>query len=228
MQTTQTLQTTTNDKISGLYVITDSQLIAPKRFASKVRQALLGGAKVVQYRDKSQQHELRWQQAQQLVKLCQEFNAVSIINDDIELAKVVQADGVHIGLDDQSVTEARQMLGNNKIIGASCYADIERAQRAVADSADYVAFGSVFSSKTKPQAVVAGLDVLRKARQTLSVPVVAIGGIDADNVADVIAAGASSVAVISAVFASENIEQSARQFSTAFNGVAADSDLGLL
>ena len=148
--------------IQGLYAITDQQLIAPKKFAARVKQVLQGGAQIVQYRDKSQQHQLRFEQANIVVDLCKKFGAISIINDDIELAKIVKADGVHIGTDDDELSYARQELGEQKIIGVSCYADLSLAEQAVADSADYVAFGSIFASPTKPQAPIAGLDIFVK------------------------------------------------------------------
>jgi thiamine-phosphate pyrophosphorylase len=207
----------TKKTIHGLYVITDQRMISPKRFSAKIRQALEGGVRVMQYRDKSQQHELRWEQAQELVKLCREYNAISIINDDIELTKVVGADGVHIGAEDDDVLYAREQLGENKIIGVSCYADIGLAKKVILESADYVAFGSIFSSSTKPQAPVAGLDVLRGAKNELSVPVVAIGGINLNNMADVVATGVDAISIISGVFANEAVTSSAQQFSTFFH-----------
>ena len=203
--------------IQGLYAITDQQLIAPKKFAARVKQVLQGGAQIVQYRDKSQQHQLRFEQASIVVDLCKKFGAISIINDDIELAKIVNADGVHIGTDDDELSYARQELGEQKIIGVSCYADLSLAEQTVADSADYVAFGSIFASPTKPQAPIAGLDILHQAKQSLRVPIVAIGGITLDNLDDVVSSGADAVAIISGVFANEDISQQALQFSQAFN-----------
>jgi len=139
------------DAIKGVYAITDEKLIAPKKFASSVRACLEGGAKIVQivqYRNKSKQHELRWQQAKMVVDLCQAYQAVSIINDDIELAKIVDADGVHIGKEDDAIEFARQELGTEKIIGVSCYGSFDTAVKAQQASADYVAFGSVYPSPT--------------------------------------------------------------------------------
>lgn len=203
-------------RVQGLYAITDSKMIAPKKFTTKVRQALEGGARIIQYRDKSQHHELRLEQATSVVALCKEFDALSIINDDVELAKTVQADGLHIGSEDDDLAFARAELGTNKIIGVSCYASIELANQAIAESADYVAFGSVFSSSTKPQAPVAGLDILQQAKQTLNVPIVAIGGINLDNLPDVVATGADSVAIISGVFACDDVTTAAQFFAKAF------------
>lgn len=205
-----------NKKIQGLYAITDQNMIAPKRFTSRVRQALEGGASIIQYRNKSRHHQLRLEQAENVVALCKEFGALSIINDDIELAKAVQADGLHIGSDDDDVSYARAELGANKIIGVSCYADINLAKQVVSSSADYVAFGSIFSSSTKQQAPISGLDVLQLAKQELSVPIVAIGGINLDNLDSVVATGVDSVAIISGVFATDNVTVSAQQFANAF------------
>ena len=203
-------------KIQGLYAITDQNMIAPKKFTSRVRQALEGGANIIQYRNKSQHHELRLEQAASLVALCAEFGALSIINDDIELSKLVDADGLHIGSDDDDLSYARSELGPEKIIGVSCYASLGLANQAIAGSADYVAFGSIFASSTKPQAPVASLDILRQATQELSVPVVAIGGINLGNLSDVVATGVDSVAIISGIFASDDANVAAQSFAKAF------------
>ncbi len=202
--------------IHGLYAITDPKMIAPKKFSARVRQALEGGAGVIQYRDKSQHHELRLEQAAIVVALCKEFGAISIINDDIELAKAVQADGLHIGSEDDDLAFARAELGANKLIGVSCYASLDLANQAVAGSADYVAFGSIFASSTKPQAPVAGLNILHQAKQELNVPIVAIGGINLDNLPDVVATGVDSVAIISGVFANNDVTDAAKHFTKAF------------
>jgi thiamine-phosphate pyrophosphorylase len=124
---------------------------------------------------------------------------VYIVNDDPQLARAVGADGVHIGRDDASITAARELLGPERIVGVSCYGDLAAARDAVAQGADYVAFGSFFASSTKPHAPRADPALLREAR-ALGVPLVAIGGIDADNVRSLIDAGADAVAVISDVF----------------------------
>jgi thiamine-phosphate pyrophosphorylase len=203
-------------RITGVYAITDENLIAPKKFKSSVIAALEGGAKVIQYRNKSKQHELRWQQAKIVVDECKNFGAISIINDDIELAKIVNADGVHIGIEDDSLEVARQELGDNKIIGVSCYADLARAKQAATDSANYVAFGSIFDSPTKPQAKVAGTQVLEQAKQVLDIPIVAIGGVTPDNMPELMATKVDSVAIISGIFAQENITMATKTFSNYF------------
>lgn len=202
--------------IHGLYAITDATLMRPKRFAAMLRQALEGGAQVVQYRDKSKQHEQRWRQAQLVVNLCKEYNAISIINDDIELAKIVNADGVHLGSEDGSIKEARKILNEKKIIGISCYADIQRCLKAEQQGADYIAVGTMYASSTKPENSLAGLNFLRTVKRQVSKPVVAIGGINVENATNVIEAGADGIAVISALFASDDIQNTAQEFSKLF------------
>lgn len=141
-----------------------------------------------------------------------------IVNDHVELARAVDADGVHVGADDAAVADARARLARGKIIGASCYDDLERAQSAVLQGADYVAFGSFFVSSVKPGAVCAPLSILRAARQRIAKPVVAIGGITLDNARALIDAGADAIAVISALFGAPDIESAARGFCGLFEG----------
>lgn len=185
--------------INGLYVLTP-ECADTEKLLDQVRQALSGGAKLVQYRNKEGDVALRHEQASELLTLCRHFQVPLIINDDIRLADLVGADGVHLGKDDGSVREARLILGPEKIIGVSCYNDLQRALDAENQGANYVAFGSFFPSSTKPDAAVAPLTLLHEAKQSLSIPIVAIGGISADNVASLIEAGADSVAVITAIF----------------------------
>jgi len=205
-----------HEKIHGLYAITDQYLLAAKKFSVKVQQALEGGARVIQYRDKSKHHQKRLDQASVVVEICKFHGATSIINDDVELAKMVGADGVHLGAEDDELSFARDELGDDKIIGISCYGDLSLAEQAEQGSADYVAFGRLFPSPTKPQAPVAGLDVLIEAKNKLKIPVVAIGGINLDNLPAVLATKVDSIAIISGVFGQENINKAAQQFSKAF------------
>src|SRR5205823_3396095 len=167
---------------------------------AKVAAALEGGAAAIQYRHKHASHSVRETQAFALARLHAARGALYIVNDDPALAANVGADGVHIGEDDASIVSARELLGPERIIGVSCYNDFVRAQAAVHAGADYVAFGSFFASPTKPDARRADIALLQRAR-ALDVPIVAIGGIDADNARVVIDAGADAVAVIHAVFA---------------------------
>ena len=201
--------------ISGLYAITPDESDTVE-LLRKVRLALLGGVRVVQYRNKIAAAALRQQQAEALRELTREFAVPLIINDDAALARQVEADGVHLGGADGSVADARALLGNGKLIGVSCYNRLALAHEVVRLGADYVAFGSFFASTVKPDAVAATPDLLRQARRELAVPLVAIGGIDAQNGALLLEAGANALAVISAVFAAPDIEGAAREFSNLF------------
>ena len=200
--------------VSGLYAITpglaDSALLT-----GKVEAALRGGARVVQYRNKAADERLRHEQALQIARLCRDAGACFIVNDSIELAHDVAADGVHLGKDDDGVGAARALLGPGKLIGVSCYNQLWRARDAVAQGADYVAFGSFFRSSTKPGAVTARRDLLRAAKK-FALPIVAIGGITLDNAAGLIEAGADAVAVVSAVFDAPDVEIAARRFAGLF------------
>lgn len=204
-------------KLNGLYAITDASLIPEKNFADYVSLALDGGANIIQYRDKSNDIKKRLKQAEQLQSLCQKYNSLLIINDDVQLALDIDADGVHIGIDDSSLGNARITLGDNKIIGVSCYNQFELAQQAQNESADYVAFGSFFSSPTKPNAIPANIDLLIQAKTQLSIPVCSIGGININNAKQLISAGTDMIAVISAIFAQADIKQSAESFVSLFS-----------
>ncbi len=205
------------EKLKGLYAITDQQLITEENFSASIEATLQGGTRIIQYRDKSDKQNKRLQQASLLRALCHQYHAICIINDDIELARAVNAHGVHLGKDDLSLTMARQMLGENAIIGVSCYNDLDRAMAAENNKADYVAFGAIFSSTTKPEANVAGLDIITKAKQQLSIPICTIGGITQENIQQVIQQGADMAAVISGIFSAENIKQSTAALSQFFN-----------
>jgi len=203
--------------LRGLYAITpeeeDTALLLRKLGA-----ALAGGARVVQYRNKSSDRILRREQAAGMLAQCRRWQALLIINDDIELALAIGADGVHLGRDDGDIAAARLALGPERLLGASCYNRLELAAGAIAQGADHVAFGSVFASPTKPGAKRAPLTLFSQAR-SFEAPLVAIGGITVDNASDVIAAGADAIAVISALFEAPDIEARAREFAALFNPV---------
>jgi thiamine-phosphate pyrophosphorylase len=199
-------------RIRGLYAITPDEADTA-RLVLIVRQALLGGAGVLQYRNKAASPALRLDQAMALHDLTLEFSVPLIINDDAQLAHQVDAEGVHLGGEDGSVAKARELLGHGKLVGVSCYNRVALAHDAVRQGADYVAFGSFFSSTVKPEAVSASPDLLRQARRELAVPLVAIGGITVGNGAQLLQAGANALAVISAVFAAPDVMSAARQFS---------------
>jgi thiamine-phosphate pyrophosphorylase len=200
--------------VSGLYAVTP-ELADCALLTSKVEAALRGGAHVVQYRNKVLDDRLRHEQALRIARMCRDAGACFIVNDSIELAREVAADGVHLGKDDGDVRAARALLGPGKLIGVSCYNQLWRARDAVAQGADYVAFGSFFPTLTKPGAVTASRDLLRAARE-FSLPTVAIGGITPDNAAELIEAGADAVAVVSAVFDAPDVERAARRIAVLF------------
>jgi len=201
-----------NGRISGLYAITPDELDTLE-LLHKARLVLLGGARVLQYRNKAANGAMRLIQARALRELTHEFNVPLIINDDVMLAQEIAADGVHLGSSDGSLADARAVLGSGKLIGMSCYNRLTLAYEAVSLGADYLAFGSFFASTVKPDAVVATLGLLRQARREIAVPLVAIGGITPNNGAQLLEAGADALAVISAVFSAKDIQGAARQFA---------------
>jgi thiamine-phosphate pyrophosphorylase len=201
-----------NGPIKGLYAITPDEA-GTVELLRKVRLALSGGARVLQYRNKAAGAVLRLEQARALRELTHEFSVPLIINDDAMLARQVDADGVHLGGEDGSVAAARAVLRGGKLIGVSCYNRMALAYEAVRQGADYVAFGSFFVSAIKPGAVTASPDLLRQARREISLPLVAIGGITVQNCTQLLEAGADALAVISAVFGAADIQDAARQFA---------------
>ena len=196
--------------IKGLYAVTQEESDTVE-LLRKVRLALQGGVRILQYRNKRGSAALRLEQAMALRALTVEFSVPLIINDDAQLARQVNAAGVHLGGEDGSIATARQILSSEMLIGVSCYNRLDLAQRAAAEGANYVAFGAFFPSTVKPEAAMATLDLLRKARSAINLPLVAIGGITAENGASVLSAGADALAVISALFNAEDITLAARQ-----------------
>lgn len=213
-------------KISGLYAITPDEQNTEVLLA-KVEAALQGGVSLLQYRNKRADHKLQTQQARAILPLCRQYQVPFIINDSIKLCLTLDADGVHLGADDGNLSEARARLGENKILGASCYNRLELAVAAQQAGADYVAFGACFASGTKPGAPVAPLNLFAQAKQVIGIPLVAIGGITLDNAMQVKQAGAAAIAVVGALFNAEAHEsadsrpnqavtEAARQFSQFF------------
>ncbi|MBF0219999.1 MAG: thiamine phosphate synthase [Gammaproteobacteria bacterium] len=197
----------------GLYAITDATLTPAATLCEQVAAVLNGGAVMIQYRDKETPTPQRRQQAAALVKLCEARQTPLIINDDLELAAAVGAAGVHLGRDDSDIATARARLGADAIIGVSCYNRLDLAVAAAAAGADYLAFGSFYPSATKPQAVRATSELLSHARAQFDLPLVAIGGINAENGRPLMAAGADLLAVITALFANPDPEAAARAFA---------------
>ena len=203
--------------LRGLYAITDSQLLADDRLLPWCEAALRGGVRLLQYRDKSSDHQRRQREASQLLELCDKHAARLIINDDLQLAARLGCD-LHLGQEDGSLAEARSLLGEQAIIGATCHHHLHLAQQAVSAGASYVAFGRFFNSSTKPGEVLASTTLLQQAR-TLDTPIVAIGGINLDNAPPLIAGGADMIAVIHALFAANSaaeVERRARAFCQLF------------
>jgi thiamine-phosphate pyrophosphorylase len=206
--------------LHGLYAVTPEHWTLGL-LARQVELAIAGGAQVIQYRDKSRDRasdqQRRLVEARALRAVCHAAGIPLIVNDDVTLAAAVSADGVHLGLDDGAPAEARRLLGPAAIIGVSCYDRLELAEAAQAAGADYVAFGSFFPSSTKPRAVRADLDLLRRARQRIGLPLVAIGGITPENGAALIAAGADLLAVVSGVFGGPDPRTAAQAYARLFD-----------
>ncbi len=202
-------------KICGLYVITPDS-IDTTNLLTMTEKALVGGATIIQYRNKIADAVLLQEQAYLLAQLCRKYQVVFIINDHVDVAMAVDANGVHLGQNDGSIRDARKKLGDEKIIGVSCYNQLNLAIDASQQGADYVAFGAFFASSTKPDAVTASTDLLCKAKQKLFVPIVTIGGITLTNAAALIDQGCDAIAVSSALFNTQDIQSTARAFSQLF------------
>ena len=201
--------------VTGLYAITPD-LDDSAALLRKVEAALAGGARALQYRNKVADSALRLEQARGLARLCKSYDVPLIINDHLDLALEVDAEGLHIGAEDGSCEDARRRLGPDRILGVTCYRKIENALEAVRMGASYVAFGGFFPSPVKGGPGGAPMSILGEAKRRTGLPVVAIGGITVENTPQLIAAGADSVAVITAVFGASDIKAAAQRFSDIF------------
>ncbi|MFY9329980.1 MAG: thiamine phosphate synthase [Georgfuchsia sp.] len=204
-----------NSELRGLYAITPDDFLLP-RLSAVVAAALQGGVRLVQYRNKTAPPPLRRAQAAELLRICRAAGAKLIVNDDLSLALEVGADGVHLGRDDGDLGAARVALGPKRILGVSCYNEIARAEAAVTAGADYLAFGAVFASRTRPEAANAPLSLLREAKR-FGVPIAAIGGITLDTAGSVIEAGADMLAVITDLFDTMYIAGRAAEYQELFD-----------
>jgi thiamine-phosphate pyrophosphorylase len=215
--------------IRGVYAITPDERITAS-LASRVSEALAGGVRLLQYRNKLADKFVLREQASALRKLTHDAGAQLIINDDIELALAVSADGVHLGRDDRRaggalvdiglIRQRAAQTGRHRgpfFVGISCYNEVDAARDAVAAGADYIAFGSFYPSPTKPSATHAELALIRNAKREFSLPVVAIGGITLENAPQLIVAGADAIAVISSLFHTDNVRSRAQFFSSLFS-----------
>lgn len=196
----------------GLYLVTPD-LVDTALLVEISRAAILGGATLLQYRNKTADAMLRLEQARALRDLTRETGCFFIINDSFRLAIEVGADGVHLGRDDGEVAQARRASGGGLAIGVSCYGDFERARAAHDAGADYVAFGAMYASPTKPQAPPAPIGLIARARRELGARVACIGGITADNAAPLVEAGANWLAVITDIYQAANPQAQAAKFA---------------
>jgi thiamine-phosphate pyrophosphorylase len=204
------------DALHGLYAITDPQLCPDETLPAQVEQALDGGCRLIQFRDKRPDRAMRRSLAERLLVTCRRHQALLIINDDVQLCREIGAHGVHLGKDDPDPAVARSQLGDAAIIGVSCYNRLELAVRAAEQGVDYVAFGRFFTSRSKPNAAQAEPQLLRQARAAIDLPLVAIGGITPENGAPLIAAGADMLAVIHGVFGQPDIGAASRRICELF------------
>jgi len=203
------------DKLNGLYVITDDVLTPPDTIMDQVQKALLGGAKIVQLRDKHGSDEVIRKKALELQNLCQKHDAVFILNDKVELAIELGLSGLHVGKSDyHRIEEIRKNFSG--YLGVSCYGDVSFAKKMEESGIDYVAFGSFFASPTKPHSNVVDLKVLKKAKEALNIPICAIGGLNSDNIADVMQYKPDMIALISDIWKSENIQKQAQFFASLY------------
>ncbi len=196
------------ERINGLYVIIDYQAARGRDEVEIAQQAISGGARLIQLRDKERSTAELLPLARRLQKVCSASSVLFLVNDRVDITLAAEADGVHLGRDDLPVREARKLLPFDKLIGCSVKT-LSQALQARDEGADYLSVGSIYPSPTKPQAKVVGLDFLRQVRRQISLPIVAVGGIDSERVTEVLLAGANAVAVISAVLQAEDIAAAA-------------------
>lgn len=189
-----------------LYAVTDRAWVGEKTLYQQVEMAIKGGATFVQLREKKLDEESFYQEALEIQKLCKELKVPFVINDNVELAKKIDADGVHVGQSDMEAGNVREILGPDKIIGVSAQT-VEQAKLAEERGADYLGVGAVFPTGSKDDAVEVSHDTLQEICVAVSIPVVAIGGISAENVSELKGRGICGIAVISAIFGQKNIEE---------------------
>ena len=202
--------------IKGLYAITPD-MADSNSLLLKTQLAIEGGAFMVQYRSKIQDRDVKMQQCAAILRLCREYKIPCIVNDDVDMCRVLEADGVHLGKKDDNIAEVRSILGEDAIIGSSCYDQLNRAKLAQKEGASYVAFGAMFETSTKPNAPRATLELLREAKSQIQIPIVAIGGITMNNAHDVIETGIDAIAVINSLYESNSIKETAETLSSMFH-----------
>lgn len=189
-----------------LYAVTDRAWLGAKSLSMVVREALEGGASFIQLREKNLPFDEFLAEANEIKEVCKEYMVPFVINDNVDVALACDADGVHLGQDDMSPIEARKMLGDNKIIGISAV-NLEQAILAEKQGADYLGVGAVFPTSTKEDAAYVSYEELKKICEAVSIPVVAIGGIGANNIMELKGSGIDGISVVSAIFAQKNIKE---------------------
>ena len=193
-----------NPKDLQLYAITDRHWLNGRTLAEQVRECLEGGATILQIREKNLPENEFLEEAKEIQALCKEFKIPFIVNDNINIAAEIKADGVHVGQEDMDAKKVRDMLGENAILGVSA-STVEEALKAEKDGADYLGVGAVFPTSTKGDADSVTFETLKEICEAVSIPVVSIGGISADNLLKLKGSGIDGVSVISAIFASDDI-----------------------
>ena len=207
-----------NHSLNGLYIITDKKLIPRENFAEKVEQAIIGGARIVQLREKQVNTREIIKLGSKLLEITRKYNVPLIINDYVDIAVELDADGVHLGENDPDIKFARKKLGDNKIIGVSCYNSIERGEFAVEQGADYIVFGTPYYTPTKPDREPTSIEILIEANKKFEgTTVFAIGGITEENAKEIIDTGVDGIAAITSIFGEGPVEDNARKLSRFFN-----------
>jgi thiamine-phosphate pyrophosphorylase len=192
-------------RMAGLYVILDRQFLAGRDAFEIARQVIEGGARVIQLRDKQSKKGELLLVAQKLKELCGQTGVLFIVNDYLDLALAADADGLHIGQEDLPLSVARRQLPIDKVVGCSVTTPLQ-ATKAQNEGADYIAVGSMFPTTTKKEAIIVGVDIVKELKRTISTPLIAIGGINENNIAEVVAAGADAVAVVSAALGQKDVK----------------------
>jgi thiamine-phosphate pyrophosphorylase len=172
---------------------------------------------MVQYRSKIHDRDVKMHQCAAILRLCREYEIPCIVNDDVDMCRILEADGVHLGEKDDNIAEVRHILGEDAIIGSSSYDQLDRAKSAQKEGASYVAFGAMFPTSTKPNAPRATLALLKEAKREIQIPIVAIGGITVNNAHDVIKTGIDAIAVITSLYEAKTIKETAETFAKMFH-----------
>lgn len=199
-----------NSETMTLYAVTDAAWTGDQTLIEQVREALEGGISFLQLREKKLSEKDFLKEAVEIKKLADQYKVPFVINDNIEIARKVNADGVHVGQDDMPVEEVRKLLGENKIIGVSAH-NVEEAMKAEEGGADYLGVGAVCATSTKSEATVVTMEEMSKICQSVSIPVVAIGGINKDTIMKLKGTGVDGVAVVSGIFGAKNIRKAAKE-----------------